>query len=957
LNLIFYGKYKGMNIAEHCFKNLKNNEHSSIYCLINLRRREMKKNLRGYSVSLFLMLTMLTSIALISPTNIASAQGAPMTFTTGETIQFTGTEEMEFESGVSMTFGTGIQIQFMLQIPDMNIAPCDNLLVMYPPGYIVPSCSWWEVIDPSGLPLGEFHVDTSGPGACHVDYVFPGSSIPLPFPDPYTAEMKIDIIEPCRYYVVHEPTHWWPLPCTWWEIINPETREPTGFEFHVDWNNESCEFHIDIMTPGPYILPFPWYEIEARQKITTITPCDWFVILTQGFVPDPCSWWEIIDPNTGLGTGLEFHVDDTLMGLMFHVDQVVPDPLNVPPWYPTVAKKKIDTIAQCGWYKVIDLANIPAPCSWWRIITPDIGDFEFHVDISYQDGTFHVDNVLPDIAVFSTPQPFVVAEKKIDIIEPCDWFQVVDPAGFLPTVCSTWTIVNPQQWASVTFHVDSTDGISRFHVDVADQTTTIVPGPWYVTATPQEEPPLEWYIKPPQPDYAVSGVPDFDQKQDAWGPGQGTYTWCGPVAAANSLWWLDSEYESFSNPHPVPPPTISDSFPLVVAYGPWDDHDVKNVDPLVHMLAFLMDTDGVRTLDGHIGTRWTDMEFGLNQYIMQQGVGGTFEVHSAEFPAFPWIEYEIERCQDVVLFLEFYQFTGGWLPLYDNPSLEFGHFVTCAGVNSTTFELLISDPYHDAFEAGLIPKGHSPVAHPFPHPADVHNDTQYVSHDAYSVAQWIEPPPTPYGPGIPVWELMGYLQALGYDQTWHAFVRAAVVTSPSGVHDVAVTNVITSKTGCLPRPTVGQGYNLIVNVTVENQGTFTETFDVSAHAATMPPEILIGTTSVTLNPGENTIVSFTWSTVGVAYGNYTISGSAAIVSGEIDTSDNRLPDGYALVVIPGDIDGNGKVELADLVRMANAYGSTFGDPKWNPNSDIDGNKKVGLSDLVILAQHYGQQIP
>jgi hypothetical protein len=204
---------------------------------------------------------------------------------------------------------------------------------------------------------------------------------------------------------------------------------------------------------------------------------------------------------------------------------------------------------------------------------------------------------------------------------------------------------------------------------------------------------------------------------------------------------------------------------------------------------------------------------------------------------------------------------------------------------------------------------------------------------------------------------MGYLQALGYDPSWHAFIRAAVVTSPSGVHDVAVTNVITSKTGCLPRPTVGQGYNVIVNVTVENQGTFAETFDVSAHAATMPPEILIGTQSVTLNPGENTIVTFTWNTAGVAYGNYSISGSAAIVPGEIDTSDNRLPDGYALVVIPGDIDGNGKVELADLVRMANAYGSTLGDPKWNPNSDIDGNKKVGLSDLVILAQHYGQQIP
>jgi hypothetical protein len=62
-----------------------------------------------------------------------------------------------------------------------------------------------------------------------------------------------------------------------------------------------------------------------------------------------------------------------------------------------------------------------------------------------------------------------------------------------------------------------------------------------------------------------------------------------------------------------------------------------------------------------------------------------------------------------------------------------------------------------------------------------------------------------------------------------------------------------------------------------------------------------------------------------------------------------LPD-----VITGDINRDGRVSLADLVILAQAFGSRLGEPKWNQNADIDGNGVVGLSDLVILAQHYGQ---
>jgi hypothetical protein len=61
--------------------------------------------------------------------------------------------------------------------------------------------------------------------------------------------------------------------------------------------------------------------------------------------------------------------------------------------------------------------------------------------------------------------------------------------------------------------------------------------------------------------------------------------------------------------------------------------------------------------------------------------------------------------------------------------------------------------------------------------------------------------------------------------------------------------------------------------------------------------------------------------------------------------------------IPGDINLDREVSLADLVLLAQAYGTKPGDPNWNPNADIDGNGVVGLPDLVALAQHYGQRYP
>jgi len=452
----------------------------------------------------------------------------------------------------------------------------------------------------------------------------------------------------------------------------------------------------------------------------------------------------------------------------------------------------------------------------------------------------------------------------------------------------------------------------------------------------EEPPPPPWYKKPPYPDYAPSGMPDFDQKQDAWGPAPGIWTWCGPVAVANSLWWFDSKYD---------PSNIVPTFP-----GSPDDHHVLNVGPLVANLSWWMDTDGQRTGSMHTGTFWQDMVWGIDQYLQQQGENDTLEVHFMEFPEFEWIEMEIMRCQDVVLLLEFWIEIepGVWIKAdpYDFPGGDGGHYVTCAGVNSTTFQLLTSDPFFDAAEAGW--PGDIPVPHPAHADPKVHNDTQYVSHDAYNV---MLPMSAPY----PAWELVNYLQQnMQMPPNYHTFIKVAVATSPLGVNDVAVINVTTSKDGCTPMPTVGQGEDVEVNATVENQGDFAETFNVTAYADTS----VIGEQQLTLNPGENTTLTFTWDTTGFPYGNYTISAVADIVPGETQTGDNTdTADEDIKVGIAGDVNGDGTVNILDAIKLAGAFGSRPGDSKWNPNADINGDGVVNILDAIKLAGNFGKSEP
>ncbi len=284
------------------------------------------------------------------------------------------------------------------------------------------------------------------------------------------------------------------------------------------------------------------------------------------------------------------------------------------------------------------------------------------------------------------------------------------------------------------------------------------------------DPPIYW--KPGGwIDYAPNGLPDFDQKQPGWGPlgFPPPWSYCGPVAVANSLWWFDSRYE----PKPVAPHAVNDHYFLVLSYNPlmpggWDDHDPQNVPPLVQELAMYFDTDDLRPpfTGPWLGTNILDMFYGLQWYLYGKPPASwmlmprpasyydDYYVTLKEKPPFGWVADEVLRSEDVILLLGFWQDYDP-TPAYDWRRLG-GHYVTVAGVDAGAVppQIAFSDPYTDTAEVGapgrtlngtLIP--HLPIPG---HGPAVHNDAGNLSHDVYNVK--LTPPLSPHG----LWEIAGY---------------------------------------------------------------------------------------------------------------------------------------------------------------------------------------------------------
>jgi parallel beta-helix repeat protein len=183
---------------------------------------------------------------------------------------------------------------------------------------------------------------------------------------------------------------------------------------------------------------------------------------------------------------------------------------------------------------------------------------------------------------------------------------------------------------------------------------------------------------------------------------------------------------------------------------------------------------------------------------------------------------------------------------------------------------------------------------------------------------------------------------------------------PWGPHDVGVTYIARvyefgPQAYIFPLKTVGfVNIQLHLDVFVMNYGDYPEVLNLTVYANST----VVGQVSnVTLAAKNSTILDVPWDTSGFAKGNYTISAYIEPVLGETEVEDNNYTDGKIKITIPGDVNGDGTVDMRDIAYVARRFGMSPADPRWDPDADINDDGKIDMRDIGYVARCYGQHYP
>ncbi len=294
------------------------------------------------------------------------------------------------------------------------------------------------------------------------------------------------------------------------------------------------------------------------------------------------------------------------------------------------------------------------------------------------------------------------------------------------------------------------------------------------------------------PNYAPSGMPDFDQRQGQWkgiidgGNGIADSTASGDdvqvtlvgslvdpdapavvapgldcaldsnpsgddievwmfssaVSTMNCFWWFDSRY---GDPDGFPGDG-EDTYPLVKDYGAGDDHAAGNAPLSIEKMANALNITSTLFLDNDV---WIDT---IDEWFVNVSLQDKHDVNFYTVPTFDFIAGEIENGKAVILVINLIDDSSG------DCVIAGSHAVTCAGVNLDETKIAICDPYWD-------------INNPSD---DDHNDTQYVSIDRYNVA--IGSPCSNY-PEIEWW-LPAYWPDYNYSVVYSAMVIEYINNPP-----------------------------------------------------------------------------------------------------------------------------------------------------------------------------------
>lgn len=179
-----------------------------------------------------------------------------------------------------------------------------------------------------------------------------------------------------------------------------------------------------------------------------------------------------------------------------------------------------------------------------------------------------------------------------------------------------------------------------------------------------------------------------------------------------------------------------------------------------------------------------------------------------------------------------------------------------------------------------------------------------------------------------------------------AWIRPAFANL-NGIHDVAVKAVT------MPARDAYPGWK--IKATISNIGDYNELCNATAHLN----DKTIGAHATPLPPETDDELDFVipFEPDIDYYVNYTLRVEVNPIPGETVLANNMYIYGTIRIKIVGDINGDQKVDIKDLVLIIKAYASYPGHSKWNVQADLNGDGKVDIKDLVLTIKHFGEHYP
>jgi YVTN family beta-propeller protein len=192
-----------------------------------------------------------------------------------------------------------------------------------------------------------------------------------------------------------------------------------------------------------------------------------------------------------------------------------------------------------------------------------------------------------------------------------------------------------------------------------------------------------------------------------------------------------------------------------------------------------------------------------------------------------------------------------------------------------------------------------------------------------------------------------------FSATQQGYSVSDVLTSQIGAGQSVNLTAPCSASFTASKNVVGKGYDIPVNVTITNVGNNAEnvTLTLCANTTALDSEMVLN-----LLNGTSVNLACVGNTSGCVYGNYTLSVYCE-PNGVNEAANNFTCAGIVQVTIPGDIKGDGVVNILDAIVLGNAFLATPGSSNWNPNADINGDGIVNILDAIILGNHFLQHYP